>query len=59
MGAEGKFDLTLALTHDPEKLRKDSTTSHKSEPCVPVGIRVKGATGGDIKGNVCILLTVY
>ena len=31
MGAEGKYDLMLAPSHDPEKVRKDSTSSQKSD----------------------------
>ena len=38
MGAEGKYDLMLAPSYDPEKVRKEST---KSEPG-SVGAKVKG-----------------
>ena len=48
MGAEGKYDLMLAPSHDPEKLRKDSA---RSEPGT-VGFKVKGTTGTEAKGKV-------
>ena len=35
MGAEGKFDLMLAPSHDPEKIRRESTSSRTSEQAAP------------------------
>ena len=52
MGAEGKYDLMLAPSHDPEKLRKDSSSS-RSEPGT-VGFKVKGTTASEAKGKVCV-----
>lgn len=49
MGAEGKYDLMLAPSHDPEKLRKDSA---RSEPGT-VGFKVKAGEGkGKVRANV-------
>lgn len=31
MGAEGKYDLFLAPSHDPEKVRKNSTSSKSDQ----------------------------
>lgn len=31
MGAEGKYDLSLAPSHDPEKIQRKNSTSSKSD----------------------------
>ncbi len=49
MGAEGKYDLTLAPSHDPEKIRKDLP---KAE-LVAMATKVKpGVAAADGKGKV-------
>ena len=51
MGAEGKYDLMLAPSYDPEKVRKESTTS---EPGSKVS-KIKGVpvAATDGKSKVC------
>ena len=58
MGAEGKYDLMLALSHDPEKLRKDSTTSAKSEPGEVRSTKPKVTGVADPKSKVRVSETV-
>ena len=43
MGAEGKFDLALAASHDPEKLVKNLASVPRGAPSTP------GAVGGRVK----------
>ena len=57
MAAEGRYDLMLAPSHDPEKLRKDaakadagSTSSPKAKPAAAVS---------DSKSKVSIASCMY
>lgn len=49
MGAEGKYDLMLAPSHDPEKLRCDSASS--STEAVSSTARVKVVASADTKSS--------
>lgn len=50
MGAEGKYDLMLAPSHDPEKLRRDSASS--STEAATSTTRVKVTASADTKAKV-------
>lgn len=49
MGAEGKYDLMLAPSHDPDKLRCDSASS--STEAVSSTARVKVVASADTKSS--------
>ena len=70
MAAEGRYDLMLAPSHDPEKLRKDaakadagSTSSPKAKPAAAVSdskSKVRQlVTISDSKSKVSIALCMY
>ena len=47
MGAEGKYDLNLAPSYDPEKVRKESTKSELGA----VGAKAKGGAAVPADGK--------